>query len=95
MKNFSFSAEVWLWPGLGGWHFVNVPDDISTKIRTKYGKGMVKIESKVGKNSWRTSLFPYKNPKGQFGYLIAIKSIIRKKENVFSGDKINIKFKIL
>lgn len=94
-KDYSFNAEVWLWPGVGGWHFVNVPDKISKEIRASLGKGMVKIKGIVGKTEWNTALFPYKNPKGEFGYLVSIKSVVRKKEQIFQGDKLKLKFKIL
>lgn len=94
-KVYKFKAEVWLYPGLGGWHFVNVPDNISKNIREKYGKGMIKIEAKVGKTSWNTALFPYKNPKGNFGYLVSVKAIVRKKEEILRSDIIMVSFNIL
>lgn len=94
MKNFSFKAEVWLWPGIGGWHFVNVPDEISKEVRERSGKGMVKVSCQVNKTKWDTALFPHKNQKGDFGYLISIKKIVRGREGVFSGDKIEVSFKL-
>lgn len=93
-KIYKFRAGVWLWPGVGGWHFVNVPEKISNEIREKYGKGMVKVVVKVGNTKWGTSLFPYRNPKGDFGYLISIKKIVRKKEEISEGDIIELSFKI-
>ncbi len=95
MRKFEFKSEVWRWPGVGGWYFVNVPDSISNVIRKKQGKGMIKIEAHLGKSSWKTALFPYRNPKGLFGYFISIKSVIRKKENIYERDTINIRFKII
>ncbi len=94
-KSFAFKAEVWKYPGNGGWHFVNVPDVLSKKIRKKYGKGMIKIEAGVAKSKWKTSLFPFTKPTGDMGYLISIKGIIRMKEEIFEGDKISIKFSII
>lgn len=92
---YKFIAEVWLWPGIGGWHFVNVPDSISKQIRQKFGKGMIKVLCQVKSTKWNTALFPYKNQKGEFGYLISIKKYVRNKENVFKGDKLKISFNIL
>jgi len=94
-KVFKFKAEVWLWPGIGGWHFVNVPEEISKEIRAKCGKGMLKILVQIGKTKWNTALFPYKNPRGLFGYLISIKKIVRKKEEILMGDTIRLSFRIL
>lgn len=93
-KSYSFKAKVWLWPGVGGWHFVNVPDTISKEIRKNSGKGMVKITAIVGKTKWDTSLFPHKNSKAEFGYLLSIKKIVRKKENLFENDTIKVLFNI-
>ncbi|KND49849.1 MAG: hypothetical protein AB198_00375 [Parcubacteria bacterium C7867-003] len=93
-KVYSFGARVWLWPGIGGWHFVNVPDSISKDIRKNLGKGMIKIFASVGKTKWGTSLFPHKNSKAEFGYLISVKKIIRKKENIFENDTIKVVFNL-
>lgn len=92
---YTFKSKVWKWPGVTPVHFVNVPDKISKDIRNKYGKGMIKISQEVGKSKWNTALFPYKNPKGEFGYLVAIKNQIRKKENIFDGDNVKINFKLI
>ncbi len=91
-KFFKFKAKLWLWPGVGGWHFVNVPDKISKEIRDKYGKGMIKILCQARKTKWNTSLFPYKNTKGGFGYLISVKKPIRKKDEIIEGDILNMSF---
>lgn len=94
-REYSFEAEVWIWPGVGALHFVNVPDKISKEIRSGVGKGMLKVLATLRKTSWNTALFPYKNPKGNFGYLICIKKNIRNKEKIFDRDKIKVSFKIL
>jgi len=95
MKKFSFTAEVWRWPGDAGWHFVNVPKNISTKIRSvgrKYGAGFVKVEVTVGKTSWVTALFPHKLSDN---YLVSIKQSVRKKEGVFEDSKIKVTIKLI
>ncbi len=90
-KIYKFKAGVWLWPGVGGWHFVNVPEKISNEIREKYGKGMVKVIATVKGVSWTTSLFPHKKSKG---YLLCLKSNIRKSVGIYENDTINISFNI-
>ena len=78
-KIYKFKAEVWKWPGYAGWHFVNVPQEISVKIKRiarTYGAGFVKVEATVGKSSWETALFPQVKSKS---YLLSIKASIRKK----------------
>jgi hypothetical protein len=92
MKRFSFSAKVWVYPGIGGWHFVNLPKNLSKQIKKvakTYGSGFVKAKVTVGKSSWVTALFPHKESET---YLISIKKQIRKKEEIFEDDKIKVSF---
>lgn len=90
-KNLKIKAKVWRWPGEGSWHFVNVDKKLSADIRKSYPKGFVKIQAKIGKTSWDTSLFPHKLSNT---YLLSVKALVRKKENIFDGDEVSIDFKI-
>lgn len=95
MKKFRFKGEVWLWPGIGGWHFVNLPKDLSSKIKKSgkmYGAGFIKIRATLGKSSWTTALFPHKKSET---YLLSIKKSIRNKENIYKGDTVDIKIETL
>ena len=91
-KEYKIKAKVWVYPGLGGWHFVNVDKKISAEIRKVFPKGFVKIRAQIGQTAWDTSLFPHKQ---SASYLISIKSAVRKKESIFDGDEVKIEFKIL
>lgn len=91
-KKFKIIASVWLYPGLGGWHFVTLDKSLSAKIKEKYPKGFVKIEATIGESTWQTSLFPHSQSKS---YLLCIKNAIRKKEEIFAGDEVSISIKIL
>ncbi len=91
-KDFKIKGEVWLYPGLGGWHFVTLEKKLSEKIRKEIPKGFVKVQAKVGQSSWQTSLFPHKQSES---YLLCIKNSIRKKEGVLAGDKIIVSLKII
>lgn len=91
-RDFSFKAKVWIYPGDGGWHFVTLDEKYNKDIRGAFPRGFVKVEAKIGKSTWQTSLFPHKLSKG---YIICINKSIRKKENIFAGDTINLKIKIL
>jgi hypothetical protein len=94
-KKYSFEAKVWAYPGLGAWWFVNVPDSISVPIRKKYGKGLIKINIVLGKSKYNSALFPSKNSKGEFGYLISVKKKVRESEGIVENDIIKISFNIL
>lgn len=91
-KEYKFKAKVWKWPGDGPWHFVTLDKKMSEEIRNKHGKGMIKIRTTVGKTTWDNALFPHKLSQG---YILAIKKVVRKNENIFEGDEIKIKFKVI
>lgn len=88
--NYNIVCKLWRWPGDSGWHFVTLDKDLSSKIRSVYTKGFVKITAQIGKTKWDTSLFPHKKS----GYLICINKQIRNKEDVLVGDVVKIKFTI-
>ncbi len=88
---FKIQAKVWRWPGDTGWHFVNIEQKISRQIRDVYTKGFVYVKAKVGKTEWDTALFPHKQ---SASYLLSIKKIVRKKEDIWDGDVLNVNFEI-
>jgi hypothetical protein len=95
MKSFSIAGKVWIYPGVGGWHFIYVDKEVAAKIKKAartYGAGFVKVEATLGKTSWITALFP-QTKNGT--YLLSIKSAIRKKEDVWDGDEIKVKIKLI
>ena len=89
---FSQKAVVWVYPGLGGWHFVTLDKKISAEIRAKYKTGFVKIEATVGKTGWLTSLFPHKL---SGAYLLCIKASVRKVEGIFAGEEVKFSVRFL
>ena len=90
-KEYKIKAKVWRWPGDAGWHFVNVDRKLSEQIRKAYPRGFVKIRAQIGKTTWDTSLFPHKL---SASYLLSVKDSVRKKEDIFEGDEVVIKFRI-
>ena len=95
MKSLSFSAKVVIWTGNLGWHFVYLPKDLAKKIKEKaktYGGGFVRIEAKIGKTKWETSLFPYKREET---YLICIKKQVREKEDIFAGETVKVSLRFI
>lgn len=94
-KIYKFKAQVWRWPGVGGWHFVNLPKKLSQEVKKvgkPYGAGFIKIKATVVGNSWTTALFPHKKSDT---YLLSIKNIIRKKEGIFENDTVSMSFTII
>ena len=89
-KRYRLRAEVWLYPGKGGWHFVTLDADLSAEIRSTSGGadsawGSLKVLTTIGGTQWKTSLFPDSKSRR---YQLPIKANVRIKENVGVGDTI-------
>lgn len=80
---------------MGAWHFVYVDKATSEKIRVAYkgprrGFGSVKVEAKIGKTTWNTSIFPDKR---SGCYLLPLKAKVRYEEGVEAGETIGFTLK--
>jgi Domain of unknown function (DUF1905) len=89
---YKFSAKVWLWQGKGAWHFATINPELSQQISTMFGYlkagwGSIPVEVTIGNSTWTTSIFPDKKSSG---YLLPIKSSVRKSENIAEGDDVTI-----
>jgi len=83
MKNthYAFSSTVWLYPGMAGWHFMTIPEDVSEDIQDRFGDqrrgwGSLPVEVTIGATTWKTSIFPDTKTKA---YVLPIKAEVRKK----------------
>ena len=94
--NFSFSGEVWRYPGAGGWYFVSLPKKISEHIKkaNTHPKpwGYVKVRATIGKTSWQTGLWPQAK---EGVYLLVIKASVRTKEGIRERDKVRARVELL
>jgi len=96
-KKYKFKSEVWLYPGMSGWHFVGLPKKQSEEIKDKFGNqkkgwGAIPVIVTLVKTSWKTSIFPDRRAGA---YLLPIKAEVRKKEGVMSGDIISFSIEIV
>mgnify|MGYP001396299867 CR=1 FL=1 len=97
METFEISAEVWLYPGKGAWHFVSVPPAESAEIRSLFGHlvrgwGSLRVEVKVGQTTWKTSIFPEKK---NGVYLLPLKADVRAREDIKAGMLIELSIRII
>ncbi len=88
----AFEADLWLYPGKAGWHFVTLPPAIGQQIRFYEGQvrrsfGSVPVIATIGKTAWTTSLFPDAK---SGSYLLPVKADVRRKENLGTGAKVNV-----
>ncbi|MBL8101341.1 MAG: DUF1905 domain-containing protein [Anaerolineales bacterium] len=89
--NIKFSGKIFHWRGPAPYLFVAVPEKPSRDIKAisglvTYGWGVIPVHVQIGKTKFKTSLFP-KNGL----YLVPIKVIVQKAENLKEGDEVTIK----
>ena len=90
---FSFNAKVWKYQGAAGWHFVTLPKLVSKKIRSSHhsseeGWGRLPTKATIGKTTWKTAIWFDTKAKS---YLLPVKAIVRKNENLLLESAINVK----
>jgi hypothetical protein len=92
----AFDAELWIYPGDAGWHFVTLPIDVSDEIRDRTpprrGFGSVRVEATVGEVTWKTSLFP-QSKSGSF--VLPVKKDVRRRNDLEPGDVARVQLTIL
>lgn len=95
-KVYKITSEVWLYPGMAGWHFTGIPKKVSEEIKKghkqKAGFGSIPVMATIGKTIWKTSIFPDKR---SGTYLLPLKADVRKKEKIFSGNHITLTIQLL
>ncbi len=92
------TAPLWLWTGgQGSWHFLTVPEDHAIEIRahsfgsSRRGFGSVRVEARINRVSWRTSVFPQKSG----GYILPVKADVRRRAGISAGDEITVELELL
>lgn len=94
----TFNAKLWIYPGeTAQWHFVSVPKIISQKLKKTYahkkrGWGSLRVRAKIGKTTWNTSIFPDSKTDT---FLLPVKSLVRKQEQIFHSDTVSVSLEIL
>jgi hypothetical protein len=86
------TAEVWLYPGDAGWHFVTLPDEVADEIRARFRArqrsfGRLPVHAEIGTSSWATSIFV---DRGSGSYVLPLKAAIRSRERVEAGQSVTV-----
>ena len=89
-----FAGELYYWRGPSPYHFITVPEEVCVGLRAvsavvSYGWGMIPVNVRIGESAFETSLFP-KNG----GYVVPIKDVVRKAEELADGDTVTVKLAI-
>jgi hypothetical protein len=93
------TSLLWIWKGsdaAGRWYFITVPEEQSDEIRAHAfanprGFRSVKVEARIGDVVWRTSVFPLNSG----GYLLPVKTEVRRKADLAAGDEVTVTLKLL
>jgi len=96
-NQFKMRQKVWLYPGMAGWHFVNVSKNVTKDIKDIFGEGergfgSVPVYVTVGKTRWKTSIFPDKK---SGTYVLPLKAEVRKKEGIKEGKLLSYLIEII
>ena len=91
--SYTFTARLWLYPGEAGWHFLTVPDGVSSEIRDdtgalRQGFGSIKVTAVIAGHRWSTSLFPDSH---SGSYLLPVKKAVRTAAGIEAGDQVTVK----
>lgn len=86
-----FAGEIFYWRGPAPFFFVAVAEPQRTAISSvarevTYGWGVIPVLAQLGDTKWTTSLFPKAG-----GYLVPVKAMVRKAEDVDLGDLVSIR----
>ncbi len=89
---FAFTVIPWQHSGSSGWVFVNVPNMIGHEIRKHFKKeeqgwGRLSVIAQIKNTCWSTAIWFDTHHQT---YLLALKSKIRKKENIEIGEPIDV-----
>lgn len=81
----------------GSWHFISLPKKDEAHIKKYFGAmsrgwGSLRVEAKIGKTTWKTSIFP-DNKSGT--YLLPVKADVRKRESLRAGEQVEVNLVIL
>lgn len=94
MAEYEFTAELWLYPGDAGWHFVTLPpevaDDIDEVVGARAGFGSIPVRVTVGSSIWKTSIFP---DKASASFVLPVKKSVRISEQLDAGSPVTVRLR--
>jgi hypothetical protein len=96
-RDYTVETQVWRYKGAAAWYFAKLSPAQSADIKSRYGAtargwGSIRVQVRIGKTEWSTSLFPDKK---SGTYLFAIKAEVRKAEKLSDGDHITAQIHIV
>lgn len=98
-ERFETEATLWCWRSAGAaasWHFLTIDGQTAAEIRYAAmgrtgGFGSIKVEARIGRTRWSTSIFPQRT---SGGFLLPVKAAVRKSENIAEGDMVTVELRL-
>ena len=94
----TFTSLLWVWrtDAAGRWYFLTLPEEQSAEVRAQAlgnprGFGSVRVQASIGDVTWRTSVFPQNSG----GYLLPVKSEIRRRAELAAGDEVSVSLELV
>lgn len=89
-----FTGTVLFWRRPAPYFFVAVPEGPSRDIKSishlvTYGWGVIPVRARIGRTEFETSLFPKDGL-----YLLPLKVVVRKAENLAEGDEVTVRMEV-
>ena len=89
-----FTGKVIFWRGPAPYFFVAVPEGPSREVKSishlvTYGWGVIPVRARIGRPEFETSLFPKDGR-----YLLPLKVVVRKAENLAEGDEVTVRMEV-
>lgn len=78
-----FTGTLWRYPGPGGWHFVDVPDELAPPVT--HGWGRTPVHAEVDGHAWTTSVWRGKDGRT----LLAVPRSVRGTKG--EGDTVHVR----
>ncbi len=79
----SFTGTLFRYPGVGGWHFVEVPDELAPPVTHAWGR--TPVQALVDDHAWKTSVWRGKDGRT----LLAVPKRVRGAKG--DGDTIEVR----
>lgn len=94
--HYEFDANLWLVPGKGGWHMLNLPLRLSSELKLLFQHqcaawGRLSVEVQIEDQLWQTSLFLDDSASV---FLLPVKSQVRKDLKLNVGDLCTVQLKL-
>lgn len=98
-ERFEIEATLWCWQPNGkggGWHFITIDGQTAAEMRYAAlgrigGFGSIRVEARIGRTCWQTSVFPHKE---SGGFILPVKADIRKREGLSEGDAVAVSLSV-